>query len=101
MELITLLTFLLTAGGAGAATWGLIEFLNKVLPVPLSSTVKFYLAMLLAFVLPCAAYAVEVYAGIADFGADGLLAAITVGYLVSQTIHRDQEQKARITSGVQ
>jgi hypothetical protein len=72
--------------------YGSIELFDKVAPNPLPSGVKFYLAMVLSFLVPIAAYGLEIAMGLAQPGADGLFAAIGVGYMLSQTFHRAREE---------
>lgn len=88
MTLAQFLTFALNAAGGGAIVWGLIAFADKVAPSPIPPSLKFYGAMVLAFVVPLLAYLAEVGLGLADIGWDGAFAAVAAGYFISQGIHR-------------
>lgn len=87
MTLEQFLTWLLTAAGAGAFTWGVIA-LAEQLAGPLPSALKFYGAFVIAWAVPLAAYGAEVYLEFVQPSLDGLFAAVAVGYFVSQTVHR-------------
>lgn len=89
MTLEQFLAWLLTAAGAGAVTFGLIQFVDKLVTLP--SGVKFYGAMALSFIIPLLAYGAEVGLHLVDIGWNGVFAAVAVGYMVSQTVHRQIE----------
>ncbi len=94
--LLEFLRFLLTAGGTGVATYGTMEELKRVWPTnwrPLSGDAKFYTAWALSFAFPLAAYLLMH----ALFGAaltwDGVFAAFAAGYLASQKLYRDTQNR--------
>lgn len=66
--------------GAGIFVFASIQAAEKVIRRPLDSTVKFYTALLLSFIVPVGAYLGLVYVLAATpFDRDELLAAIIVG----------------------
>jgi hypothetical protein len=92
MTLAEFLTWAATTAGGGVVVFGLIEFVNKLIePRQLPPDVKFYGAMLLAFLVPLAAYIAEIALGIATWGLDGLFLSIATGYMISQAVHRTTE----------
>jgi hypothetical protein len=89
------LTWAGTTAGTGLLIFGLIEGVDKLLRPrgkQLSGTVKFYGAVVLAFLIPFAAWAGLASQGHAEWGAAGVLAAILSGLRVAETLHFEGEK---------
>lgn len=100
--LIDLLILALGPIGAGKVVQQLVNALIDAAPDKLSSDQKFYLAILVSFVVPIAAYGLLVWLGAMDFDLATLLWEIGIGYMVSQQFHRAAERqgKSRRPAGV-
>lgn len=95
-DIVRLLILALGPIGAGKVVQALVNGLIELAPDPLSSDQKFYLAILVSFVVPIAAYGLLVWLGASSFDLATLLWEIMVGYMVSQQFHRtDEKQKRR------
>lgn len=86
-SLESLLTYLAGAVGTGALVFIIIQLAEKLYRKPLPPNVAFYGAMVLAFLIPLAAYGALVATGKMPFTWMGLIAEVGVGYMVSQAIH--------------
>jgi hypothetical protein len=95
--ILRLLILALGPLGAGKVVQELVNSLSAAAPEPLTGDQKFYLAILVSFVVPIAAYGLLVWLGGAPFDLATLVWEIGVGYIVSQKYHRDakKEQAAR------
>jgi hypothetical protein len=92
---IDLLILALGPIGAGKVVQELVNALVEAAPQKLTSNQKFYLAILVSFVVPIAAYGLLVWLGAMDFDLATLLWEIGIGYMVSQQFHRTAEQQAK------
>lgn len=84
---------LLSPVGSGIFLWGFIAFVVKIAP-QLSSEVKFWLTLALAFVIPTGAYLLQYALGYAELTAVGVFNSIGTGYMTSQAVHRGSEKIA-------
>lgn len=92
---IDLLILALGPIGAGKVVQQLVKALIDAAPDKLSSDQKFYLAILVSFVVPIAAYGLLVWLGAMSFDLATLLWEIGIGYMVSQQFHRTAERQER------
>jgi hypothetical protein len=93
MTLQELLANLLTAAGGGAALWLIMGLIVKMIPsLDGNPKAKFWVAFVLAFVIPVGAYFASIGLGFIVFSYDGLILAIGVGYTISQGIHEGSKQ---------
>jgi hypothetical protein len=84
---------LLTVAGGGTFLWLIVGFIIKLFPaLDQNSGVKFWMTIVLAFVIPSGAYGLEIALGYATFTWEGLFLVIGTGYGISQTVHRGTEQ---------
>lgn len=90
MSLQEFLGFLLTGAGAGIAVFAVVEYLNKLTNI--SSEAKFWLAIVLAWLIPPLAYFTQVWMGWDVLSAEGAFGAVAISYIVSQGIHRQVEK---------
>lgn len=85
------------AATVGALVFGLVEAVDAIVkkknPAGLSSEFKFYLAIVLAFVVPVGAYVTLQLQTSRPVVLNGLFLAFAVGYVVSQGLHRLWEGK--------
>lgn len=93
--IIDLLILALGPIGAGKVVQELVNALVEASPQKLTSNQKFYLAILVSFVVPIAAYGLLIWLGAMDFDLATLLWEIGIGYMVSQQFHRTAEQQAK------
>jgi hypothetical protein len=81
----------------GALIFGLIEGIDAIVkhsnPAGLSSRFKFYMAIVLAFIVPVGAYVALQLQTSQPVVLNGLFLACAVGYVVSQGLHRLWEGK--------
>jgi hypothetical protein len=99
-DIVSLLILALGPLGAGKVVQELVNRLADAAPDPLSSDQKFYLAILVSFVVPLAAYGLLVWLGGAPFDLATLVWEIGVGYMVSQGYHRDAKKQKAARRGV-
>lgn len=92
---VDLLILALGPIGAGKVVQQLVKALIDAAPDKLSSDQKFYLAILVSFVVPIAAYGLLVWLGAMPFDLATLLWEIGIGYMVSQQFHRTAEKQER------
>jgi hypothetical protein len=95
---LQLLTVVLS-GAAGAIVFKVMEFIKKLTdPVhPLTPRAKFYLSILLAFLIPIGVYLTVVFVGATPFTIYGFFAAALSGWTVSQSINfEDGSEKRRL-----
>jgi hypothetical protein len=99
---VDLLILALGPIGAGKVVQQLVQWLIDAAPDKLTSDQKFYLAILVSFVVPIAAYGLLVWLGAMDFDLATLLWEIGIGYMVSQQFHRtaERQERARRPAGV-
>ena len=81
--------------GAGKAVQALVDWICELAPRVLTPQERFYLAQVLAFLVPLAAYGVLVALGLYTWKWTDLLWEVGVGYMVSQQFHRADEKRAR------
>lgn len=81
--------------GAGKAVQALVDWICELSPRVLTPQERFYLAQVLAFVVPLAAYGLLVALQLYTWKWTDIIWEIGVGYMVSQQFHRADEQRAR------
>jgi hypothetical protein len=87
------LSTLITSVGGGVFLWLIMGLLVKAIPsLDQDSNLKFWIAFVLAFIIPVLAYAAMIGLGYTAFSWEQLATVIAAGYAISQTVHRGSEQ---------